>query len=76
MQLATRITPNCANCRLRPREEGGSGSCPLTGTTLAIHQERGKDGADNGCWAFDPRPYYSPAERKAYKNGHQEEALF
>lgn len=68
--------PNCSTCRIRPREEGGAGTCPQVGALRRIFVERGKDGADNGCWAFDPRPYHTPAERKAYSNGEQELALF
>lgn len=74
MELQARVVPNCVRCHLRPREEGGSGSCPwLTSVIYDIHLKRGDE---NGCGKFDPRPYYTPAERKAVQHHDQEERLF
>lgn len=70
------VIANCSTCRLRPREEGGSGTCPQTGALLRMFQRQGEERGRNECWKYDPRPFESKAAKKQRLNHPQEAALF
>lgn len=70
------VTRNCGTCRLRRRDEGGTGTCPQKGVMLLSFQERSKGGKDNGCWRYDQRSFLSRAASRELALRPQEAALF
>lgn len=64
---------NCAGCRKRPVDQGGSGACPQIGTLGDIFRKRGQG---NGCTKFVEGDFVSKRVTRELELHPQEAALF